>query len=138
MMESLSVKVDRAFQVLVQVLCYVVQVLCYEVQVGRYCTRRSVARNQVPRTNRIVSLRGFKLSIAFPKTDLKPLNNNLQHIKLQFRIQRHSDQRFKNIFSWKSMGEVIHKGATRILVRANIITIRKIFDEERRELTLVS
>ena len=133
-MESLSVNVDRTF-------------LRDEVYyVGSDRTSRSAAGNQVPRTNRIVSLMGFKLSIAFPKTDLKPLNNNIQYIKQQFWIGRYTGfwknwfEWIKNIFSWKSTGEVIHKApilfaAMRNLEGPNIITIRKIFDEERRELT---
>ena len=55
-----------------------------EVHPGSDRTNRSVAQNEAPRTNRVVSLRGFKLPVAFPKTDLKPLNDNLQHIKHQF------------------------------------------------------
>ena len=52
-----------------------------EVHPGSDRISRSVGQNQVPRANQIVSLRRFKMSVAFPKTDLKPLNNNLQRIK---------------------------------------------------------
>ena len=55
-----------------------------EVQPGIDHTSRSVAQNQVPRVNWIVILRGFKLLVESPKTDLKPLNNNLHHINHQF------------------------------------------------------
>ena len=55
-----------------------------EVHPGSNRTYRSesVARDQVPRHKSNFSSRG--LSVAFTNTDLKPLNNNLQCIKIQF------------------------------------------------------
>ena len=53
-----------------------------EVHPGSDCTSRLVAWNQVPRHKLDFSLKG--LSVAFISTDLKPLNNNFQRIKLHF------------------------------------------------------
>ena len=52
------------------------------VHPGSDCTSRSVARNQVPRHR--LDFQSGGLSVALNNTDLKPLNNNFQRIKLHF------------------------------------------------------
>ena len=113
-----------------------------EVHPGSDRTSRSVGRNQVPRQKPDFSL--GNLSVIFTKTDLKPLNNNPQRIKCQFCrvitekvVCRKCSKSIKYHFSWKSMGKVFRKAP---LVRngrlSSRITMRKMFDAERKELTV--
>jgi hypothetical protein len=110
------------------------------VQVARSLGTKSLDKNQI-----------FNLSVAVTNTDLKPLYNNCQRIKHQFRgvnaykaIWTNRSEYIENHFSWKSTGKVFPKGPVRsdkatVKIKrggSNRITIsRKMFNAERKKLT---
>ena len=121
--------------------CQIFSAFADEVHPGTDRINRSVAPNQVAKYKLDFSLRG--LSVGFTKTDLKPLNNNLQRIESQFcrvivkkEVWMNSSKLIKNHFSWKSTGKVFPNAPVRMGTFSSRITMRKMFDAERKDLTV--
>ena len=84
-----------------------------------------------------------RLSVAFTITDLKPFNNSLQRIEHQFcrvkiekAVQRKCSKSIKNCFSWKSTRKVFPKAPFQNGRLSSRMTMRKMFDAKRKELTV--